>query len=228
MNRMLTLAVLGLLVSAAGASAVDRTTRTVGPLRSWQASDLARFSDQVVHVKFVEGSAVDWNGDRFAGSGDLSLVQAAIAKQAVIEVRSTFDVDRATARGWKAAGEARSGKTGPDLSLWYSIRVSGGAAAVAKLVNDLNASPAVEIAHPEAKPELAVITSAKPDAPSASAVIPDFTGNQGYLYGPPVGLDAPSAWGFPGGKGQGGKFIDVELAWTQDHQDFPFARMFHL
>jgi hypothetical protein len=230
MNRTLTLAVMALLVSATGASAVDHTTRVVGPVRSWQASDLARFSDQVVHVKFVEGSTIAWNGDRFAGNGagDLSIVQAAMAKRGIVEVQPTFDVERATARAWKAAGEARTGSAGPDLSLWYSIQVRGGAPAVAGLINDLNASPAVEIAHPEAKPELASVVAEQKREQAALAVIPDFTGMQGYLYAPPVGLDAPSAWAYAGGKGEGGKFIDVELAWTENHLDFPFARMFHL
>ena len=86
MNRTLTLAVMALLISATGASAVDHTTRVVGPVRTWQASDLARFSDQVVHVKFVEGSTIAWNGDRFAGSGagDLGIVQAAMAKHEIV------------------------------------------------------------------------------------------------------------------------------------------------
>jgi len=226
MNRTLTLAVMGLLVSVSVAAALDHTTRAVGPIRSWQASDLTRFSDQMVHVKFVEGSTIAWNGERFTGSGagDLSLVQAAIARRTIVEVRPTFAVDRATARAWKATGEARTGKTGPDLSLWFTIQIRGGAAAVTGLLNDLNASPAVEIAHPEAIPEPAVMHAG---AQQSAAVPPDFTGMQGYLYAPPVGLDAPSAWGYTGGQGEGGKFIDVELAWTEDHVDFPFARMFH-
>ena len=49
---------------------------------------------------------------------------------------------------------------------------------------------------------------------------PDFTNMQDYLYDTPVGLDAPSAWAQPGGYGENMQFIDVELCWTEDHEDF--------
>lgn len=231
MNRSITLAVTALLIPLSQASALDTSTRAVGPVRTWQASDLARFSDEWVHVKFVEGSNVVWRGDRFSDDSgqNLSLVGVALAKKVIAEVRPTFNRERAAVRAWKARGEAQSGVIGPDLSLWYSIRVRGGAEAVAGLINDLNASPAVEIAHPEARPELALAAGAasKHDL-SASSLIPDFTGLQGYLYNPPVGLNAPAAWSYPGGRGAGGKFIDVELAWTQEHLDFPFERLFYV
>jgi hypothetical protein len=232
MNRALTLVALALFTHSYPAFALDLMTRPVGPVQTWQASDLARFTDQFVHVKFVEGSDVVWRGDHFADDRghDLSVVRGALRKSDILEVRPTFDVTRQSARAWKAQGEAQSGVVGPDLSLWYTIRVRGGAEAVAKLINDLNASPAVEIAHPEPIVETAdVVTPGhKADPAPASAVPPDFTGQQSYLYAPPAGLNAPAAWAYAGGKGQGGKFIDVELAWIENHIDFPFARLFYM
>ncbi len=231
MNRFLVYAGLVLLIAPTGASALDLTTRVVGPVRTWQASDLARFSDQFVHVKFVEGSNVTLEADRFADDTGLDLgpVHAALSQAKILEIRPTFDHSRQTTRAWKALAEARSGVTAPDLSLWYTIRVKGGAEAVAKLTNELNASRAVEIAHPEPIAENAVVETPRAIAPaSPRAATPDFTANQGYLYDPPVGLDAPAAWGHPGGFGEGGKFIDVELAWTEDHEEFPFDRLFHV
>ena len=41
-----------------------------------------------------------------------------------------------------------------------------------------------------------------------------------------VGLGA-SAWAQPGGRGAGTKFIDVELGWALNHEDFnPFNRFY--
>jgi serine protease len=230
MNRFLVHAGLALLLAPAGASALDLSTRVVSPVRTWQAHDLARFSDQFVHVKFVEGSNVTLQADRFADDTGLDLgpVQAAIGQTKIVEIRPTFHQDRTTTRAWKAIAEAKSGVIAPDLSLWYTIRVNGGAEAVAKLINELNAARAVEIAHPEPIAENAVVKAPRAIAQaSPRAGTPDFTGSQSYLYAPPTGLDAPAAWGHPGGFGEGGKFIDVELAWTEDHEEFPFDRLFH-
>lgn len=237
MKRVLVFAVLALLMVTSAVSALDLSTRVVGPVRDWDAADLSRFSAEWLHVKFVEGSNVILQGDRFADEQglDLASVNAALGRADIREIRPTFAEDRATARAWKALAEARSGGPGPDLSLWFTIRVGGGAAAVADLVNDLNASPAVEIAHPEPIVELATVETpgaALDGAALAAAALdpttPDFTGQQGYLYDPPVGLNAPAAWFYPGGDGAGEKFIDVELCWTEDHEDFPFARLFHV
>jgi len=110
------------------------------------------------------------------------------------------------------------------------VRIPGSKAALAEALNAFNADPAVEIAHPAPQVELAAITSDRPAlaATPAPGGTPDFTGQQGYLYDTPVGLDAPSAWSIAGGKGAGMKFIDVELAWVEDHEDFTAANFFHL
>ncbi len=242
MKRLFLTAILVLLALPPTATALDLATRSVGPARTWTASDLARFSAECVHVKFVEGSNVTLRDGRFTGAPgvDLGPVVAALDRADLLAIGPTFSVDRTTAEGWKARGEARSGRPGPDLSLWFTLRVGGGPAAAAALINDLNAAAAVEIAHPEAIPELAVASApgsplaAPPLAapPLAGAALvpltPDFSLQQGYLHNPPIGLNAPAAWAYPGGDGAGGKFIDVELCWTEDHEDFPFARLFHV
>jgi hypothetical protein len=142
MKRLLIFVSLFLSLVVPAASALDLSTRVVSPVRNWREADLKRFSDKWVHVKFVEGSNVVLQGDRFDDDTglDLTSVNATLAGNKILQIRQTFDYDRATARGWKALGEARSGEVGSDLSLWYSIRVEGGAVAVAKLINDLNAT----------------------------------------------------------------------------------------
>jgi serine protease len=210
--------------------ALDTHTRIVSPLRSWAPDDLARFDPAWVHVKFVEGSDVVLERGRFvdaAGAG-LDEVNAALGGEAIAAIRRTFTGDRATLRAWKARGEARSRTTGPDLALWFDVRVEGGRPAVARLVNRLNACAAVEIAHPAAVVEPASIEPLASPGPGAIAAAravranrtPDFSPQQGYLYAPPNGLNAPVAWAVAGGLGTGVKFIDVELAWCADHEDF--------
>lgn len=223
------LAILILLALALPVAALDTQTRVLSPVRSWSADDLARFDPAWLHVKFVEGAEVAGAGAGFvdAGGRDLAAVNGALQRESGIEIRRTFVGDRVALRAWKAAGEARSHAVGPDLSLWFDVRVAGGRVAVARLVNALNACAAVEIAHPAAIVEPAFVTSpAGPAAPREPLPTPDFTGQQRYLYDPPTGLDAPAAWALPGGRGAGLHFIDVELAWCENHEDFDFTHCF--
>lgn len=221
--------VFALCCVALADAAMASPARMIASRRTWAATELAHFSDRWVHVKFVEGSEVRLVNGRFvdAARGDLAEVNAAVA--GAVSIRSTFEVERDTAREWKALGEARSGAVGPDLSLWFSVRASGGAPAVALLLNRLNAISAVEVAEPEPTVELASLTpSASMTAPASPlAETPLFATQQGYLFAPPVGLAVPTVWGYPGGNGAGEHFIDVELAWTENHEDFPFARHFY-
>ncbi len=52
---------------------------------------------------------------------------------------------------------------------------------------------------------------------------PDFSSQQGYLYSPPQGINAESAWAHPGGMGQGIDVIDIEWGWLFTHEDFKEA-----
>ena len=58
---------------------------------------------------------------------------------------------------------------------------------------------AVEIAHPAAVCEPAVILGDVTPAAVTRDRTPDFTAQQTYLYAPPLGLDAPAAWAVNGG-----------------------------
>jgi len=232
-----------LLAAATAAVALDTGARAVSPVHVWSEADLARFDPAWLHVKFVEGGRVVLDRGEFAlaagadgadGSGgdqgarlDLAPVNAALA--GAQQIRRTFPGDPAEFAELKARGEAASGVTGPDLSLWYNVKLPAGRAGLAATLNALNAAAAVEIAHPAAICEPAVIRQEKPRAPLADPDLrtPDFTGLQTYLYAPPVGLDAPAAWARDGGRGQGMKFIDVELGWTTTHEDFNFLRQFY-
>lgn len=230
---------------------LDTTGRLVGPTIQWDASKLDRFDGIWCEVKFVEGSDVRWESNRFVDDSglDLQRVHDALAVEQVVQVRPTFRFDRATLRQWKAVGEARSGAAGPDLSLWFDVRVEGGKGALARLINALNDLPEVEIAHPVPLVEPAVAydpggsvapipaapagprrteTGAEAMAEANPLTTPDFTSLQGYLYNPPSGLFATSAWSVAGGLGQGTRFIDVELAWTEEHEEFNAGNLFYV
>ena len=230
------LACILLGVIAFPAAALDLSTRPIGPVHTWTVSDLTRCSPSWLEVKFVEGSNVRIENGCFADDSGLDLagLQRVLATEMVLDMRPTIDHDRATLRAWKRIGEIRSGVTGPDLSLWFDIKIDGGPAAVARLVNALNDLPEVEIAHPVAIPEPASIIHGVTAVPAGSdtgehmRTTPDFTGSQGYLNNPPVGLNAPAAWTLLGGMGAGEHYIDVELCWTLNHEDFDYSKLFYV
>jgi hypothetical protein len=195
----------------------------------WGASDLERFDAEWIHMKFVEGSSAELHGLAFtdASRPGVAEVNESLARAGVREIRRTFPQhDRAVLRAKKARAELASGVVAPDLSLWFDVRVPGGRAEAARVLNELNASPAIEIAHPAPIAEPAAIFERRDASPSARGGTPDFTGWQFYLYETPNGLDAPSAWAEEGGMGLDMQFIDVELGWTENHEDFDYAGHF--
>jgi hypothetical protein len=58
-----------------------------------------------------------------------------------------------------------------------------------------------------------------PTPAPAPAATPDFTNRQAYLGAAPAGVDANYAWTRAGGDGRGVAIIDLEWAWTLDHED---------
>ncbi len=58
-------------------------------------------------------------------------------------------------------------------------------------------------------------------APTDSAPLPtpDFNARQIYLDAAPAGIDARFAWTKPGGRGDGGRVIDLEWGWNFSHED---------
>jgi len=214
-----------LLALTTTALALDTSTRPIGPVLTWDGDDLDRFDDGWVHLKIIEGMDVTLTGKRFVAADrqDLSALNAILA--GALEIRRTFSGDREHFKALKARGEAASGRPGPDLSLWYDVRLPAGKASLATAINDLNAQDTVEIAHPAPVCELAVIRSEANEARMLPT--PDFTHLQDYLYDTPTGLNAPAAWAHPGGDGLGMRFIDVELGWVHTHEDFnPFNQFY--
>ena len=194
--------------------ALDTATRSVSPVRSWSEADLATFDSDWLHFKCVEGCSPVQVGKILIDEDgrDLSPLNHLIAGAS--ELRRTFPGPRQRYLEKKARGESAAGVTGPDLSLWFDLKVEGGRSRLASMIGELNSLDLIEIAHPAPICEPAAIFGETGDRS------PDFTSMQDYLYDTPVGLDAPSAWAEWGGRGLGMKFIDVELGWVLDHEDF--------
>jgi len=149
---------------------------------------------------------------------DLRTAQALVAAHGrALGLDRLFTAEESVLAAARAEGEARSGRELADLDLYYRVPLRPGTtvADVEDLVQALNALPSVEIAYAE-----------PPPAPPAPVVdlpppTPDFSGQQGYLNAAPLGIEARYAWTVPGGRGQGGKIVDVEGAWNGQHEDLP-------
>ncbi len=231
MSRILIVSLIAIVgcLTETQALALDTETRPVGPVRHWTVADGDFIDSSWLHVKFVEGADVTVDGLAFAdATHDFQGLNGLLAAHGAVALRPTFRGTRAAWRAKQALAEARSGARGGDLSLWFDVQVAGGTQAMVSLVNALNALELVEIAHPSPRVRSALRRSQATVTTSFAGNTPDFTGSQDYLYAPPVGLDGPAAWATPGGTGEGFKFIDVELAWTEDHEDFDASRNFYI
>ena len=127
-----------------------------------------------------------------------------------------LDAERETA-------QRRSGRALADLNLYYRIDLPDGVDA-ARLCDDLNALPFVELAQPSPRP-------APPprDIPPST---PDFTSQQQYREGgvPPEyagipgithvqGIGVTDVMSIPGWDGSGLTVVDIEYTWVLDHED---------
>jgi hypothetical protein len=158
------------------------------------------FSSELIHVRFAEGTDVD--------PPTTPLTPALLAS--VDSITRLFSLSEADLNDLRAAGEAGSGESLPDLNLWFEIALVDGTDAEAFL-SGLQALASVEVAE----------FAALPLPPTA--VTPDFTANQGYRGPATDGIDAIFSATQPGGDGTGITIYDVEYNWLQTHEDLSGA-----
>jgi hypothetical protein len=96
------------------------------------------------------------------------------------------------------------------MNLYFRLEVPPGT-DVAKLCDDLNALPFVELAEPAVRPMPAPV-----DLPPPT---PDFSAQQHYTESPPTGVGALDPAVVPGGDGTGITLVDIEYSWRLDHED---------
>ncbi len=123
--------------------------------------------------------------------------------------------DRVMARA--AAVAAETGRSGPDLSVFY--RVEAPASRLAALAEELRTHDTIEAAYVKPAAEPPIVNDIPPDAADAPPVTPNFVASQVYLGAAPAGIEAQWAHTRPGGKGDNIRIVDVEGAWRFSHED---------
>ena len=114
-----------------------------------------------------------------------------------------------------------------DLSTYFTLYLPEKTTAetAMRLINELNASDAVELAEGFV-PSVVASTSTAPRTQSIAQNSPvtnlphDFSASQQHLQAAPAGINAQYAWNFAGGKGEGTRFVDIEFDWNINHEDF--------
>jgi hypothetical protein len=180
----------------------------------------------LIVLKFAEGSGVRLRNGQLVSLNGASLqgLRQVFLNHGQPAVRRMFSRPEPALDQERAAGQQISGNELADLNLYYLlVPVTGGDPRL--LVDDLNALPVVELSYFEPLAQRAVIHQAPDRSPDeeidAWRATPDFSGLQDYLQPAPLGLDAGSAWDFPGGLGQGVRIGLVERGLNPDHEDLP-------
>jgi hypothetical protein len=159
------------------------------------------YSSEIINVKFREGTVVNPH----IGTLPSSLLSSAA------RVTRSFSLSKENLDEIRAIGEASSGKTLPDLNMWFQIALQPGTDA-ATFLEALRLQSNVEIAEPAPLP-----------APPP-AVTPNFTEHQGYLGPAPDGIEATFSSAIQGGNGSGVTIYDIEFNWNYTHEDISRLR----
>jgi hypothetical protein len=169
------------------------------------------YSDRILHVKFVEGTAVRLRGGAFAnlGGDDLTGLREVLRRHPGARIDRLFSRSEEVLAAEKRRIEAKSGREQADKNLYYRIRLRPGTDLPA-FADALNALEIVEKAYPE-------------PLPMPLPVTPDFSGEQGYLGAAPDGIDAGVASEVCGGRGAAVTLLDIEYSWNLAHEDLGSA-----
>jgi hypothetical protein len=187
--------------------------------------------DRIV-VKFAEGSFVRLRGGALTsvtGAADLRPLYGWLGARPEIEIARHFARDEAALDADRERGQRNSRADLADLNLYYQFRLPAGtpATAIESALRDLRAFPFVETAFVEPvatppvidDPRRGVTGGGRAARGEPGLPTPDYSGQQGYLYAPPNGINAQAVWGFAGGRGATLRIIDIEGAWLWSHED---------
>ena len=182
-------------------------------------------------LKLVEGSGVRLRGghlvvdpeavtDRLRRSGiDPAMVGLRVAAVNALLAKNHVVVSRLFSRGeqelddYRAAGERASGLELGDQNLFYMLIFPAADESMIDTLDELNRLDAVEQAAPMRK-----VTSPTGDKPPTT---PLYTGDQGYLYAAPGGINVDGMSAAAGGTGEGIQIADIEYGWLVTHEDLP-------
>jgi len=166
----------------------------------------------LLNLKFIEGSDVRLrNGKLISYCGyDLIPFYNTLTQYNIKSLKRLFSRSEEYLEARRQRGQLRSGKQLGDLNNYYRIVLDENEDSE-KLINELLKLTIVETVYPESKVIL------NEDIPPQT---PDFSGEQGYLYSAPEGIDALASWRIEDGMGEGVKIMDIEGSWNVDHEDF--------
>ena len=126
------------------------------------------------------------------------------------QVRRSFRTEVNRLREMQTQASRRLKRPLPSLNLFVRVRLTE-EVDVEALVKQFADDPEIEYAC------LAGIPAPPPQTP-------DYTGQQDYQESAPDGVDAPYAWFFPGGDGNGVQVCDCEYGFNPSHEDFITCR----
>ncbi|MDP8238827.1 MAG: S8 family serine peptidase [Candidatus Hatepunaea meridiana] len=164
-------------------------------------------------IKFVEGSRVRLRNSKLVSltGRNLTNYNKVIRQYRIRSLTRLFSRAEHLLDAEREIGQQRSGKQLGDLNNYYRV-ILDSTENPEDFINNLNRLGVIEIAYPEPK-----YYAPFEDIPPPT---PDFTEHQGYLYEAPGGIDAPAAWDFPGGKGEGIRIISIDgPIGRYDHED---------
>lgn len=200
---------LTICISSANSTLIPRWT----PPKPTNVSyiDPAHFNRDCITIKFVQDSRIRLrkNGLVSLNGWNLSQFEDVISQSKVLSIQRLFSRPEETLDRERQRGQDRSGKELADLNLYYRV-ILDSVQVPERFIEELLKLSIIEVAHANPIPFPAEDIDPETD---------DFTDGQGYLYDAPEGIDAPAAWEIEGGMGEGIKIIDIEGAWTFDHED---------
>jgi hypothetical protein len=169
-----------------------------------------------VFLKFAEGTQVRLRNGLLTGLADLRQAQRILDRYSIDSARISrlFTRPESELEHDRVLGELSSGYQLADLNLYYILRLPGHVSA-AELCDELNAISVVELASPAPLPI--------PPPSDIPPETPDYTGQQGYLNGPPIGIGALEVSQLLGANGAGVKVVDIEYSWVLDHEDIELS-----
>ncbi len=185
-------------------------------------------------VKFAEGIAMRLSRARRSPARDLQ-IEAPQPRRAELEVLGDREVEPLFSRPAKdlererrALRASRPDAVLADLANYYRVFTAGREDTLA-LMAALAREEVVEVAYPEFHPRAIVPaqsgTRQSPDIVTAIRT-PSFEARQGYLASAPQGLGMLDASGLLGSQGHDGQVVvQIEAAWTFDHEDLPQLRL---
>lgn len=225
MTSIVSLRLAGLLLPVLAIAALPPAPAMAAPASGDSAAQVLRpkplksalgayDSREFIEVKFVPASQVRLQAGRLGSSqaGQLLALESLTSGAGpVSQVEPLFHLDQASLSALTAASKAADAQPQPDLSQWYRLRVRPGQ-DIARVIDELNAMPAVEIAYPAPLPVPAPAT-------------PSYQANQ-YYQQPAAysGIDIEYARTVAGGTGSNVRVLDIEYSWNTNHEDLSKLR----